>query len=283
MVTYCLINAGLFFNLEAGAIQERYSGWASVFYKDPVGLMKVLTFSFYDVFFRFNHYTGLNPPLWTMSVELFGSFIIYAYLLIFRSGERVYWVVAVLLAVAFAVSQSYFLCFIAGYLIAELVRKYPPGSKVNWVTAMERFSFSVFMTLLVVSYYLKGPKSVNTGSFIAIGFVLFASYSGPVKGFLTNRLSTLLGSVSFPLYLIHIAVLCSLSSFLFIWFYKVGLGNLTSIYLNMTITFLSCIAFSAALIPAEKKAIVYSKRIAKFIVGRAEKTRTVYSRFKLHQ
>lgn len=267
VITFAVFKADLFFNDEAGGIAERYSGWISVFFKTPIDFFSVLRFSVYDVFFNYDSNNTLNPPLWTMSYELLGSLIIYAYLLFFRSGDSVWWKTAILFMVVFAALQSYFLCFMAGYLIAEINRRYPAWSNNYWIAKISSISPFAFMLLFVVSYFFRGSPHVIAGSVIAIGLVFFASYSESISRVLSNSISEFFGRISFPLYLIHVVVLSSFSCFLFVLFYRVGLDGDVSILLNMALTVVLCVMISVALIPVEKRSMSYSKWIAKLLVG----------------
>ncbi|WP_265577145.1 acyltransferase family protein [Pseudomonas protegens] len=276
IITYLVAAAGLFFNIEAVSIKERYSGWIYAFYTNPISFINAIKFSLYDVFFKGVSEKTLNPPLWTMRVELIGSFVIYAYLFFFRSGSRVHWPVAALLALFFAWNQSFYLCFISGYLIAEVNKRFPLDIVASKIRSVEAISLLLLCFVVVFSYFVKGAPYNNYGSLIAIGVVLFVSYSKVASGLLSNSVSRFLGTISFPLYLIHVPVIFSMSCLMFVGFYKSGIDQIASIYLNIILTVVFCLVISSLLVPVERRTMRWSKNIGRFILGRLHSLRSLY-------
>ena len=80
-------------------------------------LLHVARFSFFDVFVNYSQRISYNPPLWTMSFELIGSYIVFG-LLVIRT-RRLRWIVAGIFLVFSLATVSLFALFVAGVCIAE--------------------------------------------------------------------------------------------------------------------------------------------------------------------
>ena len=266
LIAYLLLKNGFFFNLEAATTPETSIGWLGTFYLFPPSFLKMLEFSSFDVFFSYNPASTYNSSLWTMPVEIFGSFMIYIFLGIFRTSGRVYWHIAIVLAIALLVVNPAFSCFIFGYLIAELnLRILDNESKI--IEAVSTSFFIIIVVLLAVR-----PRSDGMlGCLMAASLVLSVSYSSSLKNFFSNSISSFLGKISFPLYLIQIPVICSWSSWLFLRLPEWGINGLLASNINLLTTVMITIVCAYLLLPVERFSIRYSKLIGRLILGRESK------------
>jgi peptidoglycan/LPS O-acetylase OafA/YrhL len=261
-IAYILLKFGLFFNLEAASSPESSSGWLGTFYRFDASLKDLFIFSLYGVFFNYNPETTYNSSLWTMSVEMLGSILIYAYLGIFRSKEKTYWLLISLVIFILALLKSLYVCFFAGYLIAELNLKYQDAFEGGKI--MKIASLIFFIIILMISVNFKSNSGASI--FVAIFLVLTASFSIHLKSFFANKSSQFLGRISFPLYLIQIPVICSWSSYLYIQLPLLGLSHIQSNFVNLFSTICICFLASILLLPIEKIGVACSKKIGKLIL-----------------
>jgi peptidoglycan/LPS O-acetylase OafA/YrhL len=79
---------------------------------------------------------------------------------------------------------------------------------------------------------------------------------------LSSRVSVFLGKISFPLYVIHMTIICSLTSFLITKEYDPN--NTKLIVLYFTITVVVSIICACILYPVEKFAIAFSGKIFEY-------------------
>jgi peptidoglycan/LPS O-acetylase OafA/YrhL len=263
IIAYALLKAGLFYNLEAATTPATSLGWLGTFYKFDASVYDLLKFSFFDVFFNYDAGKSYNTPLWTMPIEIFGSFFIYAYIGIFKNSDRVFWAAIIIIAAYFLYKDPRYACFAFGYIIFEINTKYPRGNN----KFIELSSIVLFSSMAVVSTFYRPVGEYIITSLMATAIVLSVSYSNIMASFFTNKISRLLGKISFPLYLIQVPVICSFSSYLFIFLPKQGLDNLTSSNINVILTASLCFMLAWLLIPIENFSIRISKKIAKFALG----------------
>lgn len=269
LIAYVMLKAGLFFNLEAAARFPVLSDWLGSFYKFHGSIQGVLSFATYDVFFRYRSEVAYNALLWTMPVELMGSFMIYGFLALFKRSNAVQWGISLLLALAFLCSTPLYACFIMGYLIAELNRIF--------VGKITRKGSDIFLVcaFLAVSGVAILRQFIEWGDFvtydaatclIATALVTSVSFSSGLRAFFSNRLSKFLGRISFPLYLIQIIVICSWSSFLYLKMPVLGGSVVLAAVINLLTTISLCIGLSALLIPIERLSIFASKTLGGYLL-----------------
>jgi peptidoglycan/LPS O-acetylase OafA/YrhL len=98
---------------------------------------------------------------------------------------------------------------------------------------------------------------------IAVLIVLFVIVNPLVQKILSNKISIFLGKISFPLYVIHMAVICSLTSFLITKEYDPD--NTKMIFFYFIITVIVSIISACILYPVEKFAITFSGKIFEYL------------------
>ena len=166
-------------------------------------IAQLLNFSLWKVFVAYSGAETYDPPLWTMTYEFFGSFMVFAIAAALRPSKLRTVMLCVLFA-ALAAFQSYFALFAAGILIADLFPLVGPAKAANRVGAMLCLAGLLLITL---------PNSWFPAVYIggATGLTAGAVFCAPVRRFFETRLSRFLGWISFPLYLVQAAVIYALA------------------------------------------------------------------------
>jgi peptidoglycan/LPS O-acetylase OafA/YrhL len=176
-------------------------------------------------FFRGDY--SYNSNLWTMRIEFFGSLLAFAYAafihLLRTSLPGLLYATALSLAAAYFINPLYF-TFCLGVALAALL---PVGSR--FIGPMTCVGFVALAIVLMGFtdgaggiYAIVGtafPGRTVANYFYALGAVLLiASVEGAagMRAALTGRVAAWLGEMSFPLYLVHIPVLCSLGCLTFL-------------------------------------------------------------------
>lgn len=173
----------------------------------------------------------VNPVLWTMHIEFFGSMLIFAYCLLGKGW--VYLSAAMFVAIVYFAAPRewpYYSAFLIGFFIA---RSEAPESKVIP-------SISVAIGLLVAHI----PSGAGMWYFLPVGFnddirfmiasvfggafIVYGVRFGALRSLLHSRPAQFLGRVSFPLYLIHLPILLSLGCWTFMALTDHGYGRISS-------------------------------------------------------
>jgi peptidoglycan/LPS O-acetylase OafA/YrhL len=180
----------------------------------------------YLTFFRGDSY--YDSSLWTMRVELIGSYIAFALAIVLvRLSAASVWFTVFLLAVVATLchyANTNYVAFPAGVALAFfLVRR--PLAMPFWLSAI----------LLLLSGYLAGYSGHPVGAYSLFGW--FVSDNVPIvyvhmvagviaiaaveawaglRQILQKRFFLFIGEISFPLYLVHVPVLCSAGCWAFL-------------------------------------------------------------------
>jgi peptidoglycan/LPS O-acetylase OafA/YrhL len=268
LIAYLMLKLGLFFNLDAAARSPALSDWLGSFYKFRASIYGAVWFSLYGVFFRYRDDATYNSSLWTMPVELMGSFLVYGFLAIFRRSTTVQWRISVLLTLAFLCSTPLYACFTLGYLIAESNKNFAVSKRRK---GSDFFLICVFVGVSVFSTFpqFRGDDEITydmVTCLIATALVGTVSFSSMLRGFFSNSLSRFLGKISFPLYLIQIIVICSWSSYLYLNLPLLCSSPSLAALINLLTTVLLCIGLSVLLLPIERFSISASKKLGSILL-----------------
>ncbi len=269
LLAYLLHTVHLFYNAAAGNITE--NAWLTTFYTFPPNLLESVKFGLYDVFLHYSGTASYNPILWTMSIELFGSFIVFAICaLVLPLKKRV--ILLTLILIYFVLTKNiYYLPFLCGIGIALC---YHNRDK----TVFKKIHFALPFLLVLIIYYstvsLRGqglpvPQITrsDTYSILASSCMVFAAaFYAPLRRFLENPVSRYLGSISFPIYLTHFIVICSFSSG-FVLYLTVtrGVYSEMNVHLNVVASLLICFVIAHFFRHIESFAIFSARKFSDFM------------------
>ena len=174
-----------------------------------------------------------NAPLWTISIELYGSLLTFGFLLLFRNSRLR--VIGYFLA---AVNLYYglYIGFIIGIALADLAKNFPE------LLGRFRHGYIAWPLLLLGLFLGSYPNIVEPSDlegtiyahffhrFLFLGggpgmvgaaLVFVAIFLSPMmQVFLSNSICTFLGRISYSVYAIHFLLLGSLSCWLFLFLHN---------------------------------------------------------------
>lgn len=239
LAVYVVNILGLNFHAAAAPLIQR-TGWTGAPADDFVGM---LFYSFLLVYqLPPTSPDVYHPFLWTMRFELLGSLGVFAFLYMLpRLPKPVLWL-AVCVGLMLLIAPD-FAGFPIGMLLGLLRRqglferllKSDTAQIVSWVLL-------AFLTLL--TGFLPQPMPVQLLVAFAAAFVGLFYHNALCLRFFRNGLSRFLGDLSFPIYVMHYAILISLTSFAIVWVERqLGLSSLT-------VTGIVCVSLGACLLVA---------------------------------
>jgi peptidoglycan/LPS O-acetylase OafA/YrhL len=226
-LSWLLFALGAYYFAEAGVASR--SPWLAGFgYAAEIPENRTLLSAFLQgafwTFFRGDSY--FNSSMWTMKWELVGSYLAFGLAFIVFNIKSIIWryyIFGALVLYLDISGNTYLVCFVVGVAFAEI------KCRVNF-----EIRPSVLIPALVVAFYLYGYSGVPNGIFWPV-FQLSSSFSAvyvwlvsasiimsaclfsrPVAKALSGRKSVFLGRISFPLYLVHVPVVCSAGSFVYL-------------------------------------------------------------------
>ena len=121
LIVFALDRCGLVYSSQAAAIVHR-GDWMGSWLRAPLTLGSTLRYALYDVFVSADFEHAVNPTLWTMKIELMGSFLVFGLLLAWKRLSRPRLLALTLFAAAATAPiemANYLSCFFAGMAFAD--------------------------------------------------------------------------------------------------------------------------------------------------------------------
>lgn len=263
---YLLLKGGFLVNVQVSEDTGISRDWLGTFYTFDASIYEFVKFSLFNAFFSYQPWSSYNSSLWTIPHEFLGSVAVFGYLSVFRARGPSHVVFALGAFLVCLKAAPIYACFFGGYLIAEA--KAMDRLTRDWRTIFELVSALGFYSIVFVMT-LHRPDGLGALAFLATCLVACVAYSSPLKYCFSARISVFLGKISFPLYLVHIFVICSWSSILYSWLPSTGMAVNTQLIFNILSTAaLSGIA-AVLLLPVERFSVKTSKRIASVLLRRS--------------
>ncbi|HYM03350.1 MAG TPA: acyltransferase [Stellaceae bacterium] len=276
-LVFLLMATGFSFAHPAGIIINR-PDWLGAFLQFEPSWPSFLDYTLHRVYTQVHADTDYVPFLWTMKIELRGSFVVFATLLLvngLRPRQRIKVYAAAALAVL--VFDRVLIGFICGLIFAELraagtmsqLRDRPSRwamlilaifAAAVTVSTMRAFELGTPVTSVAVSDLLTKLvlfKETHIEDFdfmnlyaLLVMCLIFASRR--LDRFFMSRLSKFLGRLSFPLYLVQFPVLISVTSGLIVRFVDPAHPDRAILYGIATLSVIVAIALAWAFARCER-------------------------------
>jgi peptidoglycan/LPS O-acetylase OafA/YrhL len=264
LATYVLISRQMIFSQYLAEEIGPVAGWLHNQFAFPASFLGALQFSMFDVYFKYLDGVSYNSSLWTMNAEFKGSFIVFCVLAIFGSVKTRVFAYALLIA-ATAYLNTAFLCFVLGIGIAELSQQ-PYVQRIRYTRAAHSFAFAILISCVMASTFCRSLYQTIFLPLIAAAFVLTPVISEGVAQFFGNATSVFLGSISFPLYLVQVPIICSIGSLVYLSFIRAEAPAIISIGTTFFVTVGVSIMSATASRVFEALAIRTSRGISRFLL-----------------
>ncbi|MCK5830520.1 MAG: acyltransferase [Methylococcales bacterium] len=174
--------------------------------------------------------SSYNPVLWTMQIELIGSFIIFI-LCFSRYRHRATWIDFCVLTVLFLLTGFKLLPAILGlgliaFTIGYLFCIY--GKNIQSKLSIPLFIVGLYLAGIhndsssySVITSIVGPKSYILGNLVSgVAIVYSIIFSHNLNALFSKKIFIFMGKVSFSVYLIHFPLISTLGVLLFNFFYQ---------------------------------------------------------------
>ena len=215
LITYCIMVTGLDYHVAASAILDR-PDWLGQFLQFNASFLKFLRYSLLGVYVAHTREFSYDPFLWTMSVEMAGSMLVFLFCYLWQRLKKPQWV-CVGLIIWLTIIGSFFALFFAGILLGFL-RQQGYLEKLLRDRKHQIFVLGVVIgiagALIATSGLNRSGALIPVTLLVSMLLVLCFYTQVQLKAFFCNKLSHFLGDISFPLYLVHFQILISLMSWL---------------------------------------------------------------------
>jgi peptidoglycan/LPS O-acetylase OafA/YrhL len=273
LIAYLLMRFGLTFNVAASEIVHRRE-WLGSFLPFGPNLASMLRYSLYLVYDGHSVGNSYNPFLWTMSIELIGSMLVFLYLYLSDRIRHPFAVLSAIIAFLF-VAGSFYCLFFIGLMFGKLRAN---GTFDRLRASREwRFAAVVLIAVIVVgdTRLRNAPKMLTHINIVVSAILVFCFYSmNWTVALFSSRLSRFMGDISFPLYLVHFGVLVSLTSFLIVRFHESGTLDAMHIWIVIVSSVVASIGAAAIFHQIEKRMLEVVNRLPSRLLA-AGRTREV--------
>lgn len=259
----------------ADLLGHDYQRWLGSFYSFEPDLVKALKSGIWQTFFAYSKSQTYNAVLWTMEIELYGSFFLFAYLAIIGSHSKRYLLYLATLFVLFKLSMHWISAFVLGAMICDaFVHR---ASILEFIpVALRGFVLRFFHSPLIVALltlpimYLIGLENVGEVLHLALAVFLTAyiAISQPAGKFFSLRIPVFLGKISFGLYLVHLPIICTMAYPIYSAFSTVLITPWAALVSSFVLIILSLAGGWCLWFIADRPAIAFSKLVSKTMSDR---------------
>lgn len=245
---YSLMKLNLFFNVQAS--QFTCSNWLSGFYQFEPTIKNLLWNAFIETFFTAN--VPYNAVLWTMKFEFIGSIFSIMILQLFGSVKNrkpVYFMIAILISTIFPIQYQ---CFLIGILLSDIYihKQHDLSGLWSYVLLLLGFWGGCFPSDFWPKFRGSEKIPANFSLFychfdvrsliycISAGLIIAAIMNGKKsKTYLRNSFFEAFGKSSLGIYMLHLIVECSFSSWIFCILIKLFQNYTLSIFFMFITSF----------------------------------------------
>lgn len=218
-ISFTLYALNLYFNSAAADISGS-SSWLKHYFYPGISPWVALKESSYSSLLLGNN--AFVPPLWTLKVEFIGSVYLLLFYLI-KPRDRLILPLLVcffLIGIYHGTDSIYYMAIFCGSLL-NLLRMKPTLTVMAFVLGFYLGAYqyhSIWYAHLPSASHWIAETAIDKTLYNTLGALLMtaAVINGFGKSFLETRLVQFLGKISFPLYLIHFSVLCSITCYLYL-------------------------------------------------------------------
>ncbi len=252
--------------------------WLGLFYRFAPSAWAWLRFSLMDVYLGYDVSRSYGVFLWTMPTELAGSFVIFAAMALAGPHRPMRGAFYALSLPYLWEHQPFLLTFVYGAVLCELSLALPPlmPHLPPWVR--EGLGLGLMLVVAVISITLRDVYSSRFCGLVATGAVAGTLLSPRLQRLLSAPVSLWLGRMSFPLYIVHSAVICSLSSALVLLTRSWDLHATAALVIPTTLVV--SLAAARAFEPVERLAVRCAHRFARLVCAPSRFEREAHARPK---
>lgn len=216
ILSFIVYKTGFYYNVKAADISGS-SPWLDRFFPLDISLINLFEYiSYKSIIFGDG---SLNPPLWTLKIEFIGSiYLLTFYLCNPGEGIRVFIATILMSLLLYTYYKSDSIYYIAIF-IGALLNQTKVSRKLGRTLFFSGFYFGAFQFESSFYEFLPDVKIYDIEIFekktfyntIAAIFITASIISGFGQNLLESKPVQFLGRISFPLYLLHMIVLGSVT------------------------------------------------------------------------
>ncbi len=241
--------------------------WLSIHYAFTPTLESLLRYALAIVYWDGNAPISYNAVLWTMPLEMFGSLLVFAILYLCGLTPVRFAAYAVTLAVLVR-HDSHLVTFVLGMMLADAYRcRWLQRGRDSRAGLGAGLGFAAAGVLLATGSAgtITDPPAL---SLVAACFVVAVVLSRRLAALFETALSRFLARMSFPLYLIHLVVICSAASWVYLGVASLGLSPTLCAVITQVFAVAGALLAATLFEPIERFAVQASRMFAAAVMTR---------------
>lgn len=273
LLTFLVYRLGWTAHVEAARIVGR-TEWMGGWLQPAPTLLHTATYALFRVYTSLPPSGAFMPFLWTMRLEMAGSFLVFGLLLLFAQLKRPWLLIGVIYAIMAASDSLRDLsCFLAGIAFAGLrangffarMQARRAVLPLSWLAIA---AVAAFDGPAHVKYLYRGYTPLTA---VVLLFAIFCNR--PLCAFFASRFSLFLGKVSFPLYLIQFPFIVAVTAPLICWVHAKGALTPAAMLGISAASILGCIGVAYAFEPVERLTRWFGTRSAALVLDESRRGR----------
>ena len=267
---WALLSSGLMTNVRlASLLGPQYDEWLGSFYLFEPNAITAFESGAWQTFFAYDESSSYNCVLWTMEIELYGSFFLFAFLALMGKHPARYLVYATTLVVLFRLSRHWLNAFVMGTMICDayvnrdaIRKKLPP--QIDKVLYWLMHNPWVALMMLPPMLYLIGLPNIHGVLHLLLASVVtaYVVMGSPAKNLFACKTAVFLGKISFGFYLAHLPIICAAAFPIYILIAPHASPLTTALTTSIIITLLSIIGGWCLWFVADRPAIAFSRSVS---------------------
>jgi peptidoglycan/LPS O-acetylase OafA/YrhL len=226
IIAYLLLQFGLMYHLRLARLpgMEYAQEALNSFFPFNANFSRALWSAFYETFFAFQLSSSYNPVLWTIQYEFLGSLFTFGMIGVLRHFPTRFILKIIIFLLLFKLQLLWLCAFVVGHILCDY--DYSEEDS-RWVKSTKRIeenihSFKIPVFLLSLAIISLGENVMDFFSIsfhaqklaLSVAIVYFCLRNKYYIKFFASKIPVWLGKISFGLYLIHLPLICSLTSYL---------------------------------------------------------------------
>lgn len=272
ILAYLLLKFGLMYNKDlAIMLGLPYSnGWLNSFYNFEPNIFRAIKSGIYTTFFSYQADSTYNAVLWTIQNEFLGSLFTFSIFGIIRHNSRRYILYFIITIILIKLQMLWLAAFVIGHILcdydfSDLNSKYLNYTKI-FENLIHKFKLIIFIFSLIfiifgiqIMSFIRIPDIYH--KFVLSIFIVYICLRNEYyKSIFSSKIPFWLGNVSFSLYLIHLSILCSLTSYL-ILINNTLQGKILASLITILVVLIISYFFTKFI---DKKSVIYANKIGDY-------------------
>ncbi len=275
MFAWVLHALGLMTNVKLAELFERPDNdWLRIFYRYEPSVAAAFLSGAWQSFFDYSPATSYNNVLWSMEIELYGSFFLFAYLALLGKHPARGLLYFLTLAVLYTLALHWLNAFVLGTMICDVyvhresLRRWLP-QRVDQACGVLLHNRFLALVLVLPTMYLIGLENIhgNLHLLLAAAITAYVAMSGPAQRLFARRIPVFLGKISFGLYLAHLPILCATAYPLYAAISSVASSMMAACLAALSVMAISIFSGWCLWYLADRPAIAFSRAVARLLTN----------------